>query len=81
MYWAKKILEWTESPDDALAFGLYFNDRCVTCVSLCYVPVCLCVRCVPVLCYVPARMRCLPACVMWGGHVSSLGIRKRQPTK
>ncbi len=28
MYWAKKILEWTASPEDALAYGLYLNDRC-----------------------------------------------------
>lgn len=27
MYWAKKILEWTESPAQALRFGLYLNDR------------------------------------------------------
>jgi deoxyribodipyrimidine photo-lyase len=27
MYWAKKILEWTESPDEALAIGIYLNDR------------------------------------------------------
>ena len=27
MYWAKKILEWTESPSIALRTGLYFNDR------------------------------------------------------
>jgi deoxyribodipyrimidine photo-lyase len=27
MYWAKKILEWTESPKVALRTGLYFNDR------------------------------------------------------
>ncbi len=27
MYWAKKILEWTESPEVALRTGLYFNDR------------------------------------------------------
>jgi deoxyribodipyrimidine photo-lyase len=25
MYWAKKILEWTESPDQALEFALYLN--------------------------------------------------------
>merc|ERR1712183_287737 len=27
MYWAKKILEWTKSPDIALRTGLYLNDR------------------------------------------------------
>ncbi len=27
MYWAKKILEWTESPEIALRTGQYFNDR------------------------------------------------------
>jgi len=27
MYWAKKILEWTESPEQALAFAQYFNDK------------------------------------------------------
>ncbi len=27
MYWAKKILEWTESPAKALRIGLYLNDR------------------------------------------------------
>jgi len=27
MYWAKKVLEWTESPAQALRFGLYLNDR------------------------------------------------------
>ncbi len=27
MYWAKKILEWTESPATALATALLFNDR------------------------------------------------------
>jgi deoxyribodipyrimidine photo-lyase len=27
MYWAKKILEWTVSPAQALRFGLYLNDR------------------------------------------------------
>lgn len=26
MYWAKKILEWTESPDQALEFAIYLND-------------------------------------------------------
>lgn len=27
MYWAKKILEWTESPEQALEFGIYLNDK------------------------------------------------------
>lgn len=27
MYWAKKILEWTESPAQALRIALYLNDR------------------------------------------------------
>jgi len=27
MYWAKKILEWTESPEVALSDALYFNDH------------------------------------------------------
>ncbi|XP_071440772.1 deoxyribodipyrimidine photo-lyase-like [Hetaerina americana] len=27
MYWAKKILEWTESPEVALADAIYLNDR------------------------------------------------------
>ena len=27
MYWAKKILEWTESPADALQAAIYLNDR------------------------------------------------------
>lgn len=27
MYWAKKILEWTSSPDEALEFAIYLNDR------------------------------------------------------
>ncbi|MFZ1291118.1 MAG: deoxyribodipyrimidine photo-lyase [Melioribacteraceae bacterium] len=27
MYWAKKILEWTNSPEEALAFGIYLNDK------------------------------------------------------
>jgi deoxyribodipyrimidine photo-lyase len=27
MYWAKKILEWTSSPQEALAFGIKLNDR------------------------------------------------------
>ena len=27
MYWAKKILEWTESPEEALSAAIYLNDR------------------------------------------------------
>jgi deoxyribodipyrimidine photo-lyase len=27
MYWAKKILEWTGSPEDALRVAIYLNDR------------------------------------------------------
>ncbi|KAM4693798.1 deoxyribodipyrimidine photo-lyase-like isoform 2-T2 [Discoglossus pictus] len=27
MYWAKKILEWTKSPEEALQFAIYLNDR------------------------------------------------------
>ncbi|XP_062987855.1 deoxyribodipyrimidine photo-lyase-like [Elgaria multicarinata webbii] len=27
MYWAKKILEWTSSPEEALQFSIYLNDR------------------------------------------------------
>ncbi len=27
MYWAKKILEWTKSPEDALEIGIYLNDK------------------------------------------------------
>ncbi|MBS3779194.1 MAG: hypothetical protein KGY41_02245, partial [Desulfovermiculus sp.] len=27
MYWAKKILEWTESPEQAISFAVYLNDR------------------------------------------------------
>lgn len=27
MYWAKKMLEWTESPEKALEFAIYFNDK------------------------------------------------------
>jgi deoxyribodipyrimidine photo-lyase len=26
MYWCKKILEWTESPEQALEFAIYLND-------------------------------------------------------
>uniref|UniRef100_A0A5B7BE52 Deoxyribodipyrimidine photo-lyase n=1 Tax=Davidia involucrata TaxID=16924 RepID=A0A5B7BE52_DAVIN len=27
MYWAKKILEWTSGPEEALAISLYLNDK------------------------------------------------------
>ena len=27
MYWAKKILEWTKSPEEAMAIAIYLNDR------------------------------------------------------
>ncbi|XP_061709361.1 deoxyribodipyrimidine photo-lyase [Cydia pomonella] len=27
MYWAKKILEWTPSPEDALKYAIYLNDH------------------------------------------------------
>jgi deoxyribodipyrimidine photo-lyase len=27
MYWAKKILEWTSSPEEALRIAIYLNDR------------------------------------------------------
>ena len=27
MYWAKKILEWTESPEKAIEIAIYLNDR------------------------------------------------------
>jgi len=27
MYWAKKILEWTETPEQALEISMYLNDR------------------------------------------------------
>ena len=27
MYWAKKILEWTESPEEALKAAIYLNDK------------------------------------------------------
>lgn len=26
MYWAKKILEWSETPEDALKAAIYLND-------------------------------------------------------
>jgi len=27
MYWAKKILEWTKSPEDAIRIAIYLNDK------------------------------------------------------
>jgi len=27
MYWAKKILEWTESPTKAIEIAIYLNDK------------------------------------------------------
>jgi deoxyribodipyrimidine photo-lyase len=27
MYWAKKILEWTQSPEQALEYSIYLNDK------------------------------------------------------
>ena len=27
MYWAKKILEWTETPEEALGYAIYLNDK------------------------------------------------------
>lgn len=27
MYWAKKILEWTSGPQEALATAIYLNDK------------------------------------------------------
>jgi deoxyribodipyrimidine photo-lyase len=27
MYWAKKILEWSKSPEEALKIAIYLNDR------------------------------------------------------
>ena len=27
MYWAKKILEWTPSPKEALEIAIYLNDK------------------------------------------------------
>jgi len=27
MYWAKKILEWTKTPEDALKIAIYLNDK------------------------------------------------------
>lgn len=27
MYWAKKILEWTRAPEEALDIAIYLNDK------------------------------------------------------
>ena len=27
MYWAKKILEWTLNPEEAMRFAIYLNDK------------------------------------------------------
>ena len=27
MYWAKKILEWTEDPETAMKYAIYLNDK------------------------------------------------------
>lgn len=27
MYWAKKILEWTKTPEDAMKIAIYLNDK------------------------------------------------------
>lgn len=27
MYWAKKILEWTRDPEEALSIAVYLSDR------------------------------------------------------
>ena len=27
MYWGKKILEWTHSPEEALQYSIYLNDK------------------------------------------------------
>ena len=29
MYWAKKILEWTRGPEEALEISLYLNDKVI----------------------------------------------------
>ena len=29
MYWAKKILEWTPSPEEAVAVSIWLNDKWV----------------------------------------------------
>jgi deoxyribodipyrimidine photo-lyase len=27
MYWGKKILEWTDSPEDAIKIAIFLNDK------------------------------------------------------
>ena len=34
MYWAKKILEWTASPEQALEWTVYLNDKVTSCMPL-----------------------------------------------
>lgn len=29
MYWGKKILEWTNGPEEALALAIYLNDKVI----------------------------------------------------
>lgn len=29
MYWAKKILEWTSGPEEAIATSIYLNDKVI----------------------------------------------------
>lgn len=29
MYWAKKILEWTRRPEEALEISIYLNDKVI----------------------------------------------------
>jgi len=31
MYWAKKILEWTNGPEEALEIAIYLNDKVISC--------------------------------------------------
>uniref|UniRef100_A0A7N0SZ51 Deoxyribodipyrimidine photo-lyase n=1 Tax=Kalanchoe fedtschenkoi TaxID=63787 RepID=A0A7N0SZ51_KALFE len=33
MYWAKKILEWTTGPEEALSIAIYLNDKVLGCSS------------------------------------------------
>lgn len=30
MYWAKKILEWTSGPEEALKITIYLNDKVIS---------------------------------------------------
>jgi hypothetical protein len=30
MYWAKKILEWTRGPEEALEISIYLNDKVIS---------------------------------------------------